>query len=121
MEETIIAYIDNELAPDERQKVEQKIAESSEWKKAYTELKFLLDSMAEQKKLQPSKQLSQNFYQFLQEVDTSSIEETSTNNKRLPFWRSEWQIAAAVAILLIGIGFGTLWQHNKLNKRNCNN
>lgn len=116
MEEKIIAYIDKELSPDEHKMVELQIAQSSEWQKAYTDLKFLLETMDKQVELEPSKQLSQNFYQFLQKEEIPVEESATQKNIGFSIWKSEWQIAAAVAILLIGVGFGTLWQHNKLQQ-----
>lgn len=117
MESLLIDYIDGQLSEQAQQEVEAHLQQSAEWRKAYLELKTVMREMAHTPQQQPSRQLSQNFYQLLSEEQEKLTPEESPETKEakvrplLP--KQMWQIAAAVALVVIGLGFGYLWQKNQ--------
>lgn len=115
MEEQLIKYIDNELSHEERIFVEQQLAESAEWRKTLAELRSVLDAMENADRLQPSSHLRNRFDLFLDKEIVRAEKIEKAKIVRLPF--KLWQVAAAVALLVIGVGFGILFQSNQQQKK----
>ena len=55
--------------------------------------------------------LHYRFYQLLTE-EQKELNKKSPTTKVLSLGRLEWKLAAAIALLIIGMGFGNLWQRN---------
>ncbi len=114
MEEKIIAYLTGELPEAERQEVENQLATSAEWAKVKAEYTRLLEGVRQPVGEIPSGKLRNRFETFLE----TEIEGRKTENYRLPGWfhLHRWNIAAAVALVVIGSGFGVLWRNHQTQK-----
>ncbi|HFC00654.1 MAG TPA: hypothetical protein ENJ53_07600 [Phaeodactylibacter sp.] len=117
IEDKLIDYLDDALTAEGRAEVEQILATSPKIRQTLEELKIVMHSMDNAPSLQPSNNLKNNFDSFLQKTIANQAKEKnhSTKNdtgivhlqksKNNPF-RIFLQVAAAAAILLLGIFVG---------------
>lgn len=108
MENKLIDYLDDALTPAQRKEVEQELEQSVELRQTLEELKTVMNGMDTAEVFQPSVNLKNNFNQFLQneisnqqEAKIVAFEKPKPTNYKLLF-----QIAAAAAILFMGIFIG---------------
>ncbi|GJM32981.1 MAG: hypothetical protein DHS20C18_19820 [Saprospiraceae bacterium] len=110
----LMAYLEDSLEKEERDAFEKKLSASPELRQELASLSGMLDLMNELPQESPSPRLAQGFKQQLQiEQQQLANKPKSPDRIRRSF---EWRIAAAVALLIIGSGFGYLWQHNQLQQ-----
>ncbi len=107
MEEMIIAYLSGELTGDESREVERRIAESKDWAQAAEAYARVLNAVQAPVAKVPSGQLRAGFDRFLAEQAAGRV-----SKERHLFSFRYWRAAAAVALVIIGAGFGTLWRNN---------
>lgn len=110
LENKLIDYLDDALTAEQRAEVEKQLEVSVELRQTLEELKMVMNGMETAEEFQPSPKLKNNFDQFLQkeinnlEAQNTPIVKIQNSNK---FGRRFFfQIAAAAAILFIGIFVG---------------
>ncbi|MFK8009200.1 MAG: hypothetical protein AB8H03_22760 [Saprospiraceae bacterium] len=110
LENKLIDYLDDALTPEQRVEVEKQLENSAELRQTLDELKMVIGGMEDAKELQPSANLKNNFDHFLQkEIDQQkdgdanivALKKPNSGQSKLLF-----QIAAAAAILIMGIFIG---------------
>lgn len=109
----LIEYLEGTLPEAEARDVERQLADSEELRQELRDLEILLNTMDTVKMEHPSNQLSQQFRQFLaQEEQKVTKTKPEPSARVITLRRIEWSIAAAIALLAVGVAFGTLWQKN---------
>jgi len=109
LENKLIDYLDDALTQEQRVEVERELEKSAELRQTLEELKAVMHGMETAEEFQPSAKLKNNFDQFLQKEiskqggDANIVALKKTNSGRSRFL---FQIAAAAAILFIGIFVG---------------
>lgn len=107
----LIDYLDGLLPEAERQELEQELAKSEPLQKELQEIKQLFAKVEDLPLQEPSKQLKATFYE---QLEAHIKEKKSSDTHWLQLGARQWTIAAAVALVLIGLAFGSLWQvHQK--------
>ncbi|MFN7120351.1 MAG: HEAT repeat domain-containing protein, partial [Saprospiraceae bacterium] len=111
----LIEYLEGTLPKAEVEALEEQLIQSPDLQRELRELEILLQRMDEVPMEQPSANLYRNFYKML-EAEPGPILKTlhSNNNKRriIISYKIQRYAAAAVILLAIGLGFGTLWYKN---------
>ncbi|WP_276366594.1 HEAT repeat domain-containing protein [Chryseolinea sp. H1M3-3] len=102
LEMQLIDYIDGKLSEAEKRAVEQELMGNDKVYKIYEQLKEVMHAVDRAKRLEPSQELKVKFDQFLTEEIASSKKGTKIIFFRPVFYRS----AAAVALLVLGVGVG---------------
>lgn len=102
----LIDYLEGKLTAEEVQALEKELAASPQLRAELEGLRRLITDLNSVEEQQPSPALSDRFYRFLEQ------EQGHRPVSRRRFARFDWMVAAAVALLVIGIGFGVLWQRN---------
>ena len=111
-QDKLIAYLLNDLSEDDHKILQKQVEESPVLQAELKALRLVLDGIDQQETIAPSDHSREQFYQFL-EVESKSQQSVST-----PLAPSRlWQSAAAVALLVIGIGFGLVWQSNERQQK----
>jgi hypothetical protein len=110
LESLIIDYIDNKLNTLDRQRVEQELVSNGDAYKMYEELKEVIHVMDRAARLEPSMKLKTGFDDMLQK-EVNAARPTKTIFFQPNFYRA----AAAVALLVVGVGIG-FW----ISKQNAN-
>ncbi|MFK7773262.1 MAG: hypothetical protein AB8F94_14030 [Saprospiraceae bacterium] len=110
LENKLIDYLDNALTSEQRVEVEQELEKSTELRQTLDELKTVMSEMETAEEFQPSVNLKNNFDQFLQKEisqqsggDANIVAFKKPNSGRNRFF---FQIAAAAAILIMGVFIG---------------
>lgn len=110
LENKLIDYLDDALTPEQRIEVEQELENSAELRQSLDELKTIMQGMETVEEFQPSANLKNNFDHFLQKEinkqgggDANIVEFKRPNAGRNRFL---FQIAAAAAILIMGVFIG---------------
>jgi anti-sigma-K factor RskA len=118
----LIDYLEDRLPAGQRQALEAQLAASESLRRELAALNRVLSDMEEVSPEQPSPELRRRFYHFLEEErrGAASPPELPGRWVLFPLRRTEWSVAAAVALLVIGIGFGMLWQRNLKQQRQIN-
>lgn len=101
LETQLIDYIDGKLTETERQQVEQALMQNEEAYKLYEQLKEVIKAMDKSVPLEPTSKLKMEFDQFLQ-TEIASTKKTKT----IFFQPTLYRAAAAVALLVVGVGMG---------------
>ncbi|MDX1665867.1 MAG: HEAT repeat domain-containing protein [Saprospiraceae bacterium] len=109
----LIDYIDGRLSPRDRQQLEKEIEQSSDLQREVKELRRLMQLMEETPMEDPGQRSRQRFYDALSRAHSSADQPADNSFRLIRFWRSEWGVAAAIALLIMGIGLGVLWQKNQ--------
>ncbi|MFK7932893.1 MAG: HEAT repeat domain-containing protein [Saprospiraceae bacterium] len=110
MEEQLIKYLNDELSAKERLVVEKQLAQSADWRKMLAELETVFSVMDEVELPTPSAASKTRFTNFLNQ-EIAKTETQTAKVVKMPF--RLWQVAAAVALLVVGVGFGVLFQKNQ--------
>ena len=100
------AYLLGDLPEAERMQVEQQLQESPAWQQELANLRKVLGLLDQQEEMTPSHQGRDQFYQFL-EMEARRHESFHYQKTS----RTSWWIAAALALVVIGMGFGIAWRH----------
>jgi anti-sigma-K factor RskA len=104
----LVAYLLGELSPAEAAELEQKIDANPDLQQELQDLKLVLGLYDQQEEVDTSPYQRDRFYEFL-ELEAGHQNRTSSTGSR-----NSWWVAAAVAILAIGLGFGVIWtDHNR--------
>lgn len=110
LENKLIDYLDDALTPEQRVEVEEQLESSPELRQTLDELKTIMNGMETAEELQPSANLKNNFDQFLQnEMNKQGGGSANIVEFRKPKSgrnRFLFQIAAAAAILVMGVFIG---------------
>lgn len=110
LENKLIDYLDDSLTQEQRVEVEQQLENSAELRQVFEELKMVMTEMETAEEFQPSVKLKNNFDQFLQKeknkigggsANIVDFKKPSSGRNRFFF-----QIAAAAAILIMGVFIG---------------
>jgi len=105
----LIDYLEGNLPAPQRQALEQELAGSAVLRSELEALRTVLHDL-EGVEEEPSSRLRDRFFTFL-ETEKESLRAEAQKYRFRPA-APDWRIAAAVALLLIGVGFGVLWQRN---------
>lgn len=114
----LIDYKAGNLTKAQIELVEEQLSQSEKWRSISDELDVLDNLISEVPVLQPSKESKQRFDQLL----TKEKQKTPIINIRQPKEgrslniRQLIQIAAAITLLIMGIGIGTQWKNNQLQE-----
>ena len=117
MEDKLIEYLDDALTAEQRVEVEELLTHSPEFRQTLEELKIVMHSIDHPPAFQPSENLKNNFDSFLQKISTkqtnqknqSTADDVTIISLQKPknnIRRTFLQLAAAAAILLLGIFVG---------------
>ncbi|MTI21808.1 hypothetical protein E1176_12320 [Fulvivirga sp. RKSG066] len=114
MEELMIDYIDGRLTGELKSFVEKHITKTEENRREYESLKKTVALINADREHEPDSSLKLDFLNNLEEA----IESESGKKRRVVKLRSEnyWQIAAAVALLAVGI-LGGMWFNQNQEKQ----
>lgn len=117
----LIEYLEGTLSVEDVKLMEQQLAQSPDLRRALNELEILLQTMNEVPLEQPSSNLYRNFHQML-EAEQKPILKTlhPTSSRVITLQKIQRYAAAAVIILAIGLGFGTLWYKNVAQQKQIN-
>lgn len=103
----LVAYLLGDLSDKEQQEMDRKVRQSPTMEQEVADLKMVLGLLDQQAELEPSAYSREQFHQFLEmEAKAQHV----TNEGRAS--RLSWWAAAAVALLVIGVGFGVIIQDN---------
>ena len=105
----LLSYLENTLSAEDRKQLEASLTKSTELRQELEALRVLLSNLEQLPQEQPSERLSANFYAFLN-AKVAAQKHSATVRKP---GASSWLVAAAVALLLIGLSVGGLWRLNK--------
>lgn len=109
MKEWLIEYIDRQLPEEKIEWIEKNIRENEWVRKEYEQLREVMSLMDESQALQPDEQLKYSFEKMLQEeirYQQSTAHKPVEKVKKMFSFNRYWPVAAAVALLIIGIFTG---------------
>ena len=111
----LIDYRTDNLTAAQINEVEQQLESSEEWQMIFAELALLDDLMAAAPVVQPSVSAKQRFERLLAiEKQSTPVIEMSQSKNALTFSiRQLLQIAAAIALLIMGVGIGVQFKNNQ--------
>ena len=118
---TLLDYLDGVLPDDERGKLERRLAGDSALRLALAELKTVLAAVGQLPEQAPSPRAESRFQAFLDREKTA-LAKPGLKGKLAALFSPryiKWDVAAAMALVLIGAGFGWFWsayqrQHEEL-------
>ena len=113
----LIDYLDGALDAEALQQIESELAASAELRQELEELRALLKETEELPTAQPSSSQRSRFYDFLEEEIEKDKKSPDTYFSSFRIRKEEWMVAAAVALLVIGLGFGSLWHRNQMQQQ----
>ncbi len=117
----LIAYLEGELPEAEAMALEQELMGNEAWQRELEELTTLLGVMNKVPLAQPSARLRQHFQALLaQEMQAEKNLRTEKPARIILLSRLAWSAAAAIALLVIGVGFGSLWMRNQQQQQQIN-
>lgn len=111
----LIDYLEGTLPKTEVAALESELAQSPELRRELHELEILLQTMEEVPMEQPSNNLYRNFHQMLEAEQRPVLKTLHTNHNKgriITLRKIPYYAAAAMILLAIGLGFGTLWYKN---------
>lgn len=109
----LIEYLEGTLTETDREAMEAALAKSSELQQELASLKSILQEFDQQKEELPSNNLRHRFYDYIEKEEANLQQSPGKLVSLFRLQKVEWGIAGAVAILLIGMAFGQLWQRNQ--------
>lgn len=117
----LIDYLEGTLSQAEVATLELELAQSPELRRKLKELEILLQTMEEVPMEQPSQNLYRHFHKML-ETEQKPVLKTlhPTSSRAITLQNIKRYAAAAVIILAIGLGFGTLWYKNVAQQKQIN-
>lgn len=111
----LIEYLEGTLPNAAVRELESTIAQSPELRRELKELEVLLQTMDDVPLEQPSSNLYRNFHQILEKEQRPVLKKLHKNHHSssvITFHKIQRYAAAAVILLAVGLGFGTLWYKN---------
>lgn len=109
----LIDYLEGTLVKEKATLLKLELANSPELRRELKELEILLQTMNDITFDQPSGNLYRNFHQLLEKEQVPILKVINKNPTRIIKLQNIQRYAAAAVILLaIGLGFGTLWYKN---------
>lgn len=102
----LVAYLLGDLSPEEARLLESKIEASPDMQQEVSQLQQVLGLLDQEPIVATTNHARDRFYEFME------LEAGQQQNIRMLPARSSWRVAAAVAILAIGIGFGLIWTNH---------
>jgi len=111
----LVDYLEGTLSKNEVAALESQLAQSPELRRELRELEILLQTMDEVPMEQPSPHLYRNFHQMLEAEQSpvlKSLHPNYNNSRVITLRKIQYYAAAAIILLAIGLGFGTLWYQN---------
>lgn len=123
IENKLVDYLDGNLASEDHQTIEKHIQECPDCVRAVEETKILFGSFKEVPMIAPSDQLRERFAQQLEEekelyrTSLSHTTMTSTTSTREFPWKTAFQIAASVLLLIGGYAMGSFRESVKTNSQ----
>lgn len=111
----LIDYQEGNLTTEQIKEVEKALQVSEVWQTAFAELNLLNNLMRQAPIVQPSKRSKQRFEQLLaKERGNTSMFKIPRKKKTLSFSINQLiRVAAAIALLIMGIGIGTQFKNNQ--------
>ena len=100
LEGLLIDYIDGNLNPTERERVEKVLSESEEARRTHEQLRQVMNAMDQSKKLEPGDNLRSSFNKLLQ------AEMAKQKTRTISFQPMVYRLAAGVVLVMAGIGIG---------------
>lgn len=118
----LIDYLEGKLSITNQRKLEELIAKDPSLEKELKELRLLFGQMDLMEDMEPPIKLKTRFENYLHRETLAHRAEKSPVQKNSVFRlrKLDWSIAAAVAVLIIGIAFGNLWQKNRQQQAQIN-
>ncbi len=107
----LMDYLDGHLEGPELAAFEQKLASDPVLRKEWETLQDLTHHLDGLPTYEPTLRLVQGFEELLNNEKNRLAAQPKSPGYFT--WTLEWRIAAAVALLIIGVGFGMLWQRNQ--------
>ncbi len=111
---TLIDYIEDNLTAIQVREVERQLKNNLQWQQLLGELQSL-DQIIDQAAIkQPSINSKRRFQEFLateNQINTQ-VKYFTTNNSKTISLNQVWQIAAAIALVIMGTGIGVQWKNN---------
>lgn len=111
----LIDYLEGTLSETEVAALESQLVQSPELRRELKELEILLQTIEEVPMEQPSSNLYRNFHQMLEVQGRPVLKALHKNHnvsKIITFQKIQRFAAAAIILLAVGLGFGTLWYKN---------
>lgn len=109
-ESILIDYFDGSLDKDQHTWVENQLRTDPKWQEEWNRLKQLMASINSVELGEPSPLLSERFYQFL---DQQEAQEKTPIPIRSKPTSQRWKVAAAILLLMGGVGLWTMYHQNK--------
>lgn len=118
----LIDYLEGRLPEEQRQALEAELGQSESLRRELAALRQVFSDLDAVAMEQPGPELHDRFYRFLEEEqrEVSRNDAPDGEGTRRALRRFEWRVAAAVALLIIGLGFGMLWQRNLKQQQQIN-
>ena len=104
----LVAYLLGDLSEKEQQELDIRIRQSPALQQEVADLKLMLGLLDQEPELKPSGYSRDRFYEFLEMEARQGQREVKEKSSRLSWWA-----AAAVALLVIGVGFGVVVQNHQ--------
>ncbi|MBR9853638.1 MAG: hypothetical protein GYB37_03530 [Algicola sp.] len=109
-------YLDGKLNPSEKNRFEQYLEQSEDFKKEVEEMKTFLQVM-DQSVLVPSDRLKSRFEQVLEQEKAEQGKVVQLGSKASSTWAGNvLKIAASIALLVAAFQMGSLFQQRKVNE-----
>ena len=111
----LIDYREGNLTTAQVNEVEKQLAASKKWQTILAELDLLDDLMEQTPTVQPTTKSKRRFEQLLAtEQQSTPVVKLSQSKKTLTFRLNQLlQVAAAIALLIMGVGIGTQFKNNQ--------
>ncbi len=111
----LIDYREDNLTDEQITEVENNLMSSEKWRAILADLTLLDDLMEQVPLVQPSTKSKQRFEQLLAaEQQSTPIVNLNQSNKTLTFSINQLlQMAAAIVLLIMGVGIGTQFKNNQ--------
>lgn len=103
----LLAYLLGDLSEKEQQEMDLRIRQSPDLQQEAADLKMVLGLLDQEPEIKPSAYSRDQFYQFL-EMEAKQDQQMAGEKAS----RFSWWAAAAIALLVIGVGFGIVLQNH---------
>ncbi|PHN06622.1 HEAT repeat domain-containing protein [Flavilitoribacter nigricans] len=103
----LVAYVLGDLSEKEQQEMDRLVRESPALQQEVADLKMVLGEIDQEPEIQPSRYSRDQFFQYLEMEAKNDHRAVNEKNHRLSWWA-----AAAVALVVIGVGFGVMLQNH---------
>lgn len=108
-DELLSRYLDGELSPEERWKVESRLDREPDYRETFSRMKAASDLLRDtvQFRLTPEEEteFDANLVRCLRSLSPSAIEKTAPGNPLRFLWGLSWQWQAAIVMTLVLVGY----------------